>query len=274
MSTTDGTLEVDRQQDAGDRDDTILLTNDDGIGSPGLRLLAAALAEDHRRVLVAAPAREASGSGTGIGVYLPEDPTRLARHDVDGVKGYAIDGPPGMAVMAAALGAFGPPPRLVVSGINAGINTGHSVLHSGTVGGALTAMTFGIRGVALSAADRDDGSFRWDTAVEVAREVVHWMLECEPRTVLNVNVPALPYAELRGARWANLDEFGHFHLASADPDGRLTLEVKDRSTGEDPGADTQLCLAGYVTLTSLRTVEPADPPADVAADQVVSLGSR
>jgi 5'-nucleotidase len=244
----------------------ILVTNDDGIESPGLRRLATELAAEHE-VIVVAPASDMSGSGTGIGRLDRTDPVALKRADFDGVEAYAVAGPPGLAVMSAALGAFGAPPDLVVSGVNAGMNTGHSIIHSGTVGAALTAHTFGSRGIAFSLAPSDP--WRWDTAVPIAREAMRWILECRPRTTLNVNIPAVD--DVRGVRWAKLDEFGYFRVASADVAGQtLQLEVGDRTSGRDPESDTALCLQGFVTLTPLSPVQPAEIP-DVDPYLVVPL---
>ncbi|MFA9431031.1 5'/3'-nucleotidase SurE [Egicoccus sp. AB-alg2] len=268
----EGSIEVDAtvvERRAG----RILVTNDDGIDSPGLRLLAVALAERFGDVLVAAPSSDLSGTGTGIGRYDPDVGVGLRRRDVDGVEAYALDGPPGLAVMAASLGAFGPAPELVVSGVNAGMNTGHSVVHSGTVGGALTAATFGGSGLAVSLdVDRVD-EWPWATAVEVAVQATAWLLTAPAPSVLNVNVPGLPHDRLRGARWARLDRFGYFNLASADVQGEaLTMEVTDRSSGLDPDCDTALCLDGWVTLTALTSVEHGPAP-DVDAAEVVKLSA-
>jgi 5'-nucleotidase len=232
----------------------ILLTNDDGIESPGLLLLAERLAKKHETVVVA-PDTNRSGSGTGIGSFDPDKGVRLMPVRIPGVEAYQIDGPPGLAVMASALGAFGRRPDLVVSGVNAGMNTGHSVIHSGTVGGALTARTFGTRGAAVSLAASDP--WHWDTAVAVAERVVDWLLE-RPRGayVLNVNVPALPFQRLRGVTWAKLDEFGYFRVASTDESkSRLSFGIAARDSGLDPACDTARCLDGFVTLTPLATVE-------------------
>lgn len=269
MTDTDTAIDVDREHDEPGPP-RILITNDDGIESPGIRLLARALGDEHDDVLVAAPASDMSGSGTAMGRYDPEQPVALREASIDGVEAYSVAGPPGLAVMAAALGAFGDPPTLVVSGINAGMNTGHSIIHSGTVGAALSAHTFGARGVAISLAPSDP--WQWDTAVQVARKAVRWALRSRARTALNVNVPARPFGELRGVRWADLDEFGYFQVARADVAGEaLELTVRDRRSGLRPDTDTALCFDGYVTLTMLSPVEPAEHPT-VDADEVVAFG--
>jgi 5'-nucleotidase len=131
----------------------VLVTNDDGVGSPGLHALARALVDDGHDVIVVAPDREMSGSAAAIGqVHLGEgiDAERVDLPRLDGVAAYAVSGPPGLCVLTARLGGFGDPPDLVVSGINPGCNTGRAVLHSGTVGAALTAANFGCRGLAVS----------------------------------------------------------------------------------------------------------------------------
>jgi 5'/3'-nucleotidase len=131
----------------------VLVTNDDGVGSPGLHTLARALVDDGYDVIVVAPDREMSGSSAAIGqVHVEEgiDAERVVLPGLDGVPAYAVAGPPGLCVLSARLGGFGDAPDLVVSGINPGANTGRAVLHSGTVGAALTAANFGCRGLAVS----------------------------------------------------------------------------------------------------------------------------
>jgi 5'-nucleotidase len=240
----------------------VLVTNDDGIDAPGLRTLATALALDHD-VLVVAPDHDVSGAGTSIGRIDPAEPARVRRSDLDGVEAYAIAGPPGLAVMSAALGAFGPRPDLVVSGVNAGMNTGTTIVHSGTVGAALTAHTFGISGVAVSLAP--GARWEWDTTVPVARAVARWVRQRPTVTTVNVNVPALPPSRVRGSRWAPVDRFGHFSVASTRREGSvLDLDVRDRDTPTDPDCDTARCLAGYVTLTLLSPLAGAPAPSDDA----------
>jgi 5'-nucleotidase len=131
----------------------VLVTNDDGVASPGLHTLARTLVDDGYEVIVVAPDREMSGSSAAIGqVHVEEgiDAERVVLPGLDGVPAYAVAGPPGLCVLSARLGGFGDAPDLVVSGINPGANTGRAVLHSGTVGAALTAANFGCRGLAVS----------------------------------------------------------------------------------------------------------------------------
>ena len=130
-----------------------LVTNDDGIGSEGIRQLALTAVGLGLDVVVAAPLTDASGSSASL-LAVQEDSRivveRRAIAGLDGVPTYGVAAAPGFISLLAVRGAFGPPPDLVLSGINRGLNTGHAILHSGTVGAALTASTLGCRGVAVS----------------------------------------------------------------------------------------------------------------------------
>lgn len=243
----------------------VLVTNDDGIDSPGVIALATSLAEDNE-VLLVAPDADMSGTGTGIGRFDASVGVDLTPVDVEGIEAYTISGPPGLAVMSACLGAFGAIPDLVASGINAGINTGHSVIHSGTVGGALTARTFGTRGLAVSVAQSEP--WQWETAATIARAAARWMLADPQRPqVLNLNVPGVPLAQIEGIHWADLDEFGYFRVATAQhSEKKLQFEVGPDSSQSDPSTDTYLLDKNLVTVTPLSTVEPAPFPNIQASD--------
>lgn len=245
----------------------VIVTNDDGIDSPGLKALASVLAEQFE-VIVAAPKADMSGSGTGIGRFDMDAGVELTPVEMEEVDtAYSIDGPPGLAVTAAALGAFGPTPDMVVSGINAGINTGHSIIHSGTVGAALTAYTFKMKGLAVSLNQSDP--WQWETAARFAAPAARWLVNrVEAPHILNVNVPGVPPDDVKGVHWADLDEFGYIRVANADvEDRRLQFVVGAREGRSDPGSDTVLCSENFVTITPLRTVEPAAFP-DVEARAV------
>ena len=229
----------------------VLVTNDDGVDAPGISYLANALAREFD-VTVAAPDRDWSGAGTGIGRFDPVAGIPMRRVDLGGVRAFAIDGPPGLAVMAAALGAFGEPFAVVVSGVNAGINTGHSVIHSGTVGAALTARTFGSHGVAVSLDPSDP--WQWSTAAEIGLATTRWITSGsrEP-TAVNLNVPAVDIDDVRGLERAELDRFGYFRVAIANEGGqKLEFEVAGDDDREPvAGTDTWFLRNGYATITAL-----------------------
>ncbi len=194
----------------------ILVTNDDGVDAVGLhRLVAAAL--PHGEVMVVAPASEYSGAGAAVGplhLTLPDVADVSSSPPFDGTIGaYAVYGPPALCVVYAALGAFGPPPDLVVSGINPGANVGRAVYHSGTVGAVLTGRTRGIPGVAFSQAVVGFGvegqgwedvlaGQRWATSEKVAGLVIGALVAEAPPGLwaLNVNVPNLDWDDLEGWR--------------------------------------------------------------------------
>lgn len=249
----------------------ILVTNDDGIDAPGIAALARALAT-HHDVVVAAPDRDMSGSSAGIArfggikeiVFTPRELPSLGE-----VPAYTVAAGPGLAVLAGCLGAFGDPPDLVVSGINAGANLGHSILHSGTVGAVLTAQSFGVRGLAVSAARGE--RWQWETACRYAMVMTGWLAELPPRSAINLNVPALPLDEVRGLRHAKLDRFGTIRLAlTEETPGPLQIELRDGAVDPKPGTDSFLLAQGFATYTALvgvgETNLDVEPPAGLAGE--------
>ena len=182
----------------------LLVTNDDGIHGPGLHALAGALADAGHEVVVVAPDYDASGTGASIGRFDLSSHLPVQRAELPGrpdIEAWALAGPPAMCVLAAVLGGFGGEFDAVVSGINAGANTGRVILHSGTVGAALTAQNFGIRGLAVSQAEpewrgmatdrRGAGTWDWGPAAALAARVTDRLLEAPPRVTLNLNVPVV-----------------------------------------------------------------------------------
>jgi 5'-nucleotidase len=325
----------------------VLVTNDDGVASPGLHALTRSLVEQGHDVIVVAPDREMSGSAAAIGqVHVDEgiDAERIELPGLGGVPAYALAGPPGLCVLTARLGGFGEPPEMVVCGINPGCNTGRAVLHSGTVGAALTAANFGCRGLAVSidvstlhlheaggrarppaeatgpvgaavGAGRtltvgdghqaraevvesvdvgDDPGARgrlrdvsgvafdrpaqWETAASVAASACAWLAGAPPCTVLNLNVPNVPFALLAGARSATLAPFGTVRSAvvEAAPDGgRLQVEFRPTDAELPPESDTAVVAEGFVAVTALAGIG-VDEKVDVSPvlDAVATEGWR
>ncbi|HUP86183.1 MAG TPA: 5'/3'-nucleotidase SurE [Acidimicrobiales bacterium] len=239
----------------------VLVTNDDGVHAPGILALATALAEAGHHVTVVAPLDDRSGSGAALGPGHASG-LRVERLSLDGlheVPVFGLDGPPGMCVMAAHLGAFGERPEIIASGINLGGNTGRSILFSGTVGAALAAANFGLRGIAVSQSLGDPWQIGTGAAFGVG--AVAWALERPTGSVLNVNVPNLDLADVRGVRSGRLAPFGVVRTVfEGEIDGRLVLTLRETDDELDTDTDTMLVNAGYVSVNALvgpRAVDEA-----------------
>src|SRR5262245_52216163 len=193
----------------------ILVTNDDGIDSVGLHVLARAVRE-LGDVVVVAPDTEYSGAGAALGALhvIQPEVRRAAIASID--EAWSINGPPGLCAMLARLGVFGRI-DLLVSGINPGANVGRAVYHSGTVGAALTARNGGTSGVAVSQAvagfgvegqgwDEMIADQQWETAAHVGSAVAGAVLAADvgDPVVVNVNVPNLPLDRIKGWRHASV----------------------------------------------------------------------
>jgi 5'-nucleotidase len=262
----------------------VLVTNDDGIHATGLRWLARAAVAAGFEVVVAAPDYEASGSSAALTAIYRE--RRLAVTPADlgpdlPVEAYGVQASPGYVVMLAVIGTFGRRPDLVLSGINRGANTGHVVLHSGTVGAALTAANHGIRAMAVSldVMPPDDAgaslaeyftgvesdSLHWATASEVARRCLSTVDGLPEEAVLNVNVPNRSLATLAGLRQARLAPFGHVQMAVAETGEGYVRTTVERATDRlAPDTDTALLGHGYATVTVITTVREVPSPLDLS----------
>ena len=165
----------------------ILLVNDDGIHSPGLRTLAEALKGAGHQVTVVAPDRERSAVGHGI---TTRDPLFVQDFDWDGIPAHSCSGTPADCTQLGLKALVKSPVDLVVSGPNRGVNLAGDLLYSGTVAAALEGAKMGYKSIALSApveADRE-------TLVRVFLAIlVQLDLKHDVRQTLNINVPALPW---------------------------------------------------------------------------------
>ncbi len=252
----------------------ILITNDDGIGAPGLATLARHVARwierapagEVREALVVAPHVNQSGMSAAVGDVFARPSVPYQRHRIAGaeeIAAFALEAPPALCAVVGALGSLGMRPDLIVSGINAGANVGRSVLHSGTVGAILTGAQLGLSGLAVSVQWGEE--VHYDTAAAVAIEVLEHLMSAPSRTLLNLNVPNLTGAELRGVRRGRISTAGIVKaagpLAGGEPlgeEGELPLrlgaatpalgDVSDEAEDDD-GA---LIAAGYASLTALR----------------------
>ena len=233
----------------------LLLTNDDGVHSPGLHAIARGLEQAGHDIVVVAPTSERSGSGAAVGTLVDGAEFDVHSAAIDGSNGmavWAMDGPPALCVLTAMLETFGPRPDLVLSGSNDGTNCGRGVLQSGTVGAAMISQTFGTSALAISQ-DHTDAPMLWDTSTAVAVAAVDWLLAAPRKTVININVPNLAVHELAGVQWARLAAFGtHSTHLDGDVPGKLVVRTTPRDVELKPDTDTALVAAGYVTITGLH----------------------
>jgi 5'-nucleotidase len=227
----------------------ILISNDDGYQSDGLATLALSIS-DLAEVVIVAPDRNQSGASHSLTL---ETPLRVGRTR-DGI--YYVNGTPTDCVHLALTGFLDDEPDMVIAGINHGANLGDDVLYSGTVAAAAEGRFLGLPAIAVSLVGENPRHF--DTAGHVIRVLIQQLENSPlpPDTTLNINVPDVPYQELRGFRSTRL---GYRHRAepvieSHDPKGRLLYWVGAAGAGQDagPGTDFHAVENGFISVTPLH----------------------
>jgi len=233
-----------------------LITNDDGIDSPGLVTLAAAARSCGLDVVVAAPSEEASGTSASVDAAGETGRVLSERRALPGLdaEAYAVAAHPGLIALIACHGGFGGKPDVVLSGVNLGSNVGRAILHSGTVGAALTGHLNDVTAMAVSLDVGLDGAEPlWDKAGEAVRAVLPLLLDLPAASVLSLNVPNS--VDVQGLRWAELARFGAVQ-SRVEEAGENEVELVTVYS-EDipaPGTDAALLTSGHATLTALRSV--------------------
>ncbi|MDV3237481.1 MAG: 5'/3'-nucleotidase SurE [Gammaproteobacteria bacterium] len=227
----------------------ILISNDDGYQAPGIRALAEALAE-LGEITVVAPDRDRSGASNSLTLDYPIRATPMP----DGF--IRIDGTPTDCVHLAITGLLDEEPDIVVSGVNAGANMGDDVLYSGTVAAAMEGRFLGLPAIAVSMVGHAPKNFA--TGARVARELVLRLCRdpLPADTILNVNVPDLPYEELAGFEATRL---GHRHksepvIKQEDPRHRPIYWVGPPGAEQDagPGTDFHAVRRRFVSVTPIQ----------------------
>jgi 5'-nucleotidase len=227
----------------------ILLSNDDGYFAPGLAALAEGLAP-LGEILVVAPERDRSGASNSLTL---DRPLMLSRAH----NGFHyVNGTPTDCVHMAVTGMLDFEPDVIVSGINSGSNMGDDTLYSGTVAAATEGYLLGIPSIAVSLTGRE--FVHYATAARVARDLVE-RLAREPfgaPVLLNVNVPDMPYAELKGTEVTRL---GRRHkaqpvVAGKNPRGETVYWVGPAGAAREagPGTDFNALERGAVSVTPLQ----------------------
>jgi 5'-nucleotidase len=227
----------------------ILISNDDGYRAPGIRCLAQAV-ETVAKVTVVAPDRDRSGASNSLTL---DNPLRARTAD----NGFTyVEGTPTDCVHLAITGLLADEPDMVISGINAGANLGDDVIYSGTVAAAMEGRFLGLPAIAVSMVAPQPEHFA--TAARVVLELLV-RINAHPvpaETILNVNVPDLPYEALQG--W-QVTRLGHRHksepvIRQTDPRGRPIYWVGPAGSEQDagPGTDFHAVRHGFVSVTPIH----------------------
>ncbi|MFN2537886.1 MAG: 5'/3'-nucleotidase SurE [Mycobacteriales bacterium] len=245
----------------------VLVTNDDGVQAPGLAVLARHVVQLGHDVLVVAPASDRSGSAAGLGPVHGGATVTVTRARLEGLPGipvYAVDAPPGLCALSGCAGLFGPVPEVVLSGVNAGWNTGRGVLHSGTVGAALTAASAGVPAAAISCGLEPHA--RFDTAARVAGQILAAVRTLPSGIAANLNVPDVDGRDLGEIRLGTLARTGLHSVRLQYVGNQITVTERIRREGMAPDTDADLVLRGHPSLTLLRAgVAPVSDPATAEA---------
>jgi 5'-nucleotidase len=229
----------------------ILISNDDGYRARGIQALRGAL-EGVAELTVVAPDRNKSGASNSLTLDVP---LRVGKVEKDV---YFVTGTPTDCVHLAISGLFDFEHDMVVSGINDGENLGDDALYSGTIAAAVEGRFLGLPTLAISLCRPADGRPDYTAAARVARLLVERLLAepLDPTMILSVNVPHLPWAQLRGFATTRL---GHRHrsepvVQAHDPRGRPVYWVGQAGSGQDagPGTDFHAVSTGHVSVTPLQ----------------------
>jgi 5'-nucleotidase len=228
----------------------ILVTNDDGITSPGLHALHLALA-GLGEVTIVAPDAEQSAVGHAITTMTP---LRIKKVTLaDGTVGHAVNGTPADAVRLAILTICESPPDLVVSGINLGPNTATNVIYSGTVSAATEARILRVPSIAVSLATFKDPI--WDTPAKYARDLAAEVIAhgLPDKVLLNINVPNLPLDKVKGIRVTRQGNSGYNERYEMRSDPREVPYYWQAGTYQmsdvDDETDALAVDQGYVSVT-------------------------
>jgi 5'-nucleotidase len=231
----------------------ILVSNDDGINAPGLKVLERVARSLSSDVWVVAPELEQSGAGHSLTLRRPLQVRRLSK------RRFAVDGTPTDCVLLAAAHIVrGRRPDLVLSGVNRGNNLGEDVTYSGTVAAAMEATLLGIPAIALSQGRNGQNPVRWATAESHAPEIIRRLtaIDWTDGVLMNVNFPNLAAEAVSGMRLVGQGRriSGIEVVEAKDPGGRPYLWIGDygSDSSENPNTDLGAVEDGAISVTPLH----------------------
>ena len=234
----------------------ILLSNDDGINSPGIRLLAHKLCDDHE-ICVVAPDRERSAAGHSLTLHHPLRVEEVTVGFKKNIKAWETNGTPGDCVKIAVNAILENKPDLIISGINNGPNLGSDVLYSGTVSAAMEGAVLNCPGVAVSLCDANFNSVDFSYAADFIAKFVPKIatINFHPKTILNINIPAVDASEITGIQITKLGTrmYTDTYEKRIDPRGKtyywLAGELID--SVEEEGTDITAIKNNKISVTPI-----------------------
>jgi len=231
----------------------ILISNDDGIQSPGILLLAEAL-KGIGEVTVVAPQRERSTVGHSLTLHKPLRCIEVKENH------FAVSGSPADCVYLATRHILKGKPDVILSGVNRGANLGNDIFYSGTVAAAREGAYFGIKAVAFSLCFNEASKvLHWESANEFAKKFVPQVVSqtIPKHHILNINVPNLPASEIRGVKMSTqgIRYYTDVITEHSDPRGKPYYWIGGSYKGFENIADSD-CVhvdQGFISITPLKT---------------------
>ena len=225
----------------------ILISNDDGYLAEGINTLAKRLRKKHQ-VTIFAPSGNKSASSSSLTIDKPLKPTKISESI------YTINGTPSDSTHFALCGYFKEEFDLVIAGINFGPNLGDDVIYSGTVAAAIEGRFVGFPSIAISLASWDGKNF--NTAAKVAEVIVDNVefAELSSNTVLNINVPDIPFNEIKGLKTTRLGKRHKSENIIQDKEDSLLYWIGEngKEAENGPGTDFHAIRENYVSITPLQ----------------------
>jgi len=225
----------------------ILISNDDGYLAEGINVLAKRLEKKHQ-VTIFAPTENKSASSSSLTIERPLKPKKISESI------FTIDGTPSDSSHFALCGYFKDDFDLVISGINFGPNLGDDVIYSGTVAAAIEGRFVGYPSIAISLASWKGSNF--ETAAEVAELIVNNMQfsKLSTDTVLNVNVPDIPYSQIKGFQTTKLGKRHKSENIIQDQKDPLLYWIGENGKEDKngPGTDFYAIKNNFVSITPLK----------------------
>lgn len=232
----------------------VLLTNDDGIEAPGLKLLERIAKTIAQEVWIVAPEQEQSGASHRLSVHVP------LRVSAKQTRKFSVCGTPADCVVIAVNELMKEKrPDLILSGINSGENLGNDTVFSGTVGAAMVGLLMGIRSISLSQVSAHSNPARWETAAAMAPQVLHQLanMSWPPDCCFNVNFPDVPPSNELPILFTEqgpgvIKAFDVARQSEVNEDAYYSLRIRRGHKWNPPAAEAAAVLKGTVSITPLH----------------------